>query len=127
MTRGPSVFAIANTLREDQRFVRPSREDAGRDLCGRRNGLFQVSRTKPGAQLEPFIAEAKHGKGLRAELDGCEFKKHLVGHGQSPFVRSVVVGTIWPRGPAVMPVNRARMGQGIAPEANVQTSIVTDV
>jgi hypothetical protein len=36
----PSVLASANPLRKGQRFVRPSRKDAGRDLCGRRNGMF---------------------------------------------------------------------------------------
>jgi hypothetical protein len=36
----PSVLASANPLREGQRFVRPSRKDAGRHLCGLRNGVF---------------------------------------------------------------------------------------
>jgi hypothetical protein len=36
----PSVLASANPLREGHRFMRPSRKDAGRHLCGRRNGLF---------------------------------------------------------------------------------------
>ena len=36
----PSVLASANPLRKGQRLVRPSRKDAGRDLCGRRNGVF---------------------------------------------------------------------------------------
>src|SRR5215831_1758835 len=36
----PSVLASANPLREGQRFVRPFRKNAGRDLCGRRNGAF---------------------------------------------------------------------------------------
>jgi hypothetical protein len=45
VTRGlvmhwPSVLASANRLREGQRFVRPFRKDAGRHLCGRRNGVF---------------------------------------------------------------------------------------
>ena len=35
-----SVLASANPLREGQRFVRPSRKDAGRYLCGLRNGVF---------------------------------------------------------------------------------------
>src|SRR5215467_12863474 len=67
----PSVLASANPLREGQRFVRPSRKDAGCYLCGLRNGVFQVSWTKPGAQLEPFIAEPEHGHRLGAEVDGC--------------------------------------------------------
>jgi hypothetical protein len=56
----PSVLASANPLRERQRFVRPSRKDAGRHLCGCRDGVFEVSRAKPGAQLEAFIAETEH-------------------------------------------------------------------
>ena len=36
----PSVLPSTNPLREDRRFVRPSRKDAGRHLCGRRNGVF---------------------------------------------------------------------------------------
>jgi hypothetical protein len=36
----PCVLASANPLREGQRFVRPSRKDAGRHLCGLRNGVF---------------------------------------------------------------------------------------
>jgi len=35
-----SVLASPNPLREGQRFARPSRKDAGRHLCGRRNGVF---------------------------------------------------------------------------------------
>jgi hypothetical protein len=35
-----SVLASANPLREGRRFVRPSRKDAGRHLCGRRDGVF---------------------------------------------------------------------------------------
>ena len=70
----PSVLISANPLGKGRRFVRPSREDAGRDQRGGRDSVFQISRTKPGAQLEPFITETKHGHGLGAELDGCEFK-----------------------------------------------------
>ena len=65
----PSVLASANPLRKGQRLVRPSREDAGRHLCGLRNGVFEVSRTKPGAQLEPFKAETEHGHRLSAYPD----------------------------------------------------------
>src|SRR5215831_1642749 len=83
----PSILASANPLCEGQRFMRPSRKDAGRHLCGRRNGLFEVSRTKPGTQLEPFIAETEHGHWLVAELDGCELKDRFVGHGPFPLVR----------------------------------------
>jgi hypothetical protein len=36
----PSVLASGNPLRKCQRCVRPCRKDAGRDLCGRRNGVF---------------------------------------------------------------------------------------
>jgi hypothetical protein len=75
-----SALAGANLLRKGQRFVRPSRKDAGCDLCGRRDGVFEVSRTKPGAQFEPFITETEHGHRLGAELDGCEFKGHFIGH-----------------------------------------------
>ena len=57
----PSVLASANPLRKGQRFVRPSRKDTGRDLCGRRDGVFQVSRTKPCAQFEALIAETEYG------------------------------------------------------------------
>jgi hypothetical protein len=44
VTRGlvmhwPSFLASANP-RKGQRFMRPSRKDAGRHLCGRRNGVF---------------------------------------------------------------------------------------
>jgi hypothetical protein len=35
-----SVLASANPLREGQRFLRPSRKDAGGHLCGLRNGVF---------------------------------------------------------------------------------------
>jgi len=90
----PSVLASANPLRKGQRFVRPSRKDTGRDLCGRRNGVFQVSRTKPGAQFEPFIAEPEHGHRLSAELDGCEFKGRFVGHHPFPFVRGPMINLI---------------------------------
>jgi hypothetical protein len=60
--------------------MRPFRKDAGRNLCGRCNGAFQISRTKPCAQFEPFIAESEHGHRLRTELDGCQFKGRFVGH-----------------------------------------------
>src|SRR6516165_10054355 len=90
----PSVLASANPLRKGQRFVRPSRKDAGRDLCGRRDGVFQVSRTKPCAQFEPFIAETEHGHRLSTELDGCEFKGRFVGHGPFPFVRGPMISLI---------------------------------
>jgi hypothetical protein len=36
----PSVLASGNPLGKGQRFVRPSRKDAGRNLCGRCNGVF---------------------------------------------------------------------------------------
>jgi len=36
----PSVLASANPLREGQRFVRPSRKDAGRHRCSLRNSVF---------------------------------------------------------------------------------------
>jgi hypothetical protein len=36
----PSILASANPLGEGHRFVRPSRKDAGRHLCGLRNGVF---------------------------------------------------------------------------------------
>jgi hypothetical protein len=83
----PPVLASANPLRKGQRFVRPSRKDAGRNLCGRRNSVFKVSGAKPRAQFEPFIAETEHGHRLSAEFDGCEFKGHFVGHDRFPFVR----------------------------------------
>jgi hypothetical protein len=35
-----SVLTRANPLREGQCFLRPFRKDAGRHLCGRRNGVF---------------------------------------------------------------------------------------
>src|ERR1700752_4389621 len=60
--------------------MRPSREDASRDFCGRCNGVFQIARTKPCAQFESFITEAEHGHWLGAELDGYEFKGNFVGH-----------------------------------------------
>src|SRR6516225_3414875 len=87
----PSVLSSANPLRKGQCFVRPSRKDAGRDLCGRRDGVFQVSRTKPCAQFEPFIAETEHGHRLSTELDGCEFKGRFVGHDPFPLVRGPTV------------------------------------
>src|SRR5215468_2197039 len=90
----PSVLASADPLRKGQRFVRPSREDAGRHLCGLRNGVFEVSRTEPGAQLEPFIAETEHGHRLSAELDGCELKGRFVGHDPFPFVRGPMISLI---------------------------------
>jgi hypothetical protein len=90
----PSVLASANPLRKGQRFVRPSRKDAGRHLCGRRNGVFQVSRTKPCAQFEPFIAETEHGYWLGTELDGYEFKGRFVGHDPFPFVRGLMSNLI---------------------------------
>jgi hypothetical protein len=34
------IASTANPLRKCQRCVRPCRKDAGRDLCGRRNGVF---------------------------------------------------------------------------------------
>src|SRR5215469_9772255 len=40
VTYWPSVLASANPLREGQGFVRPSRKDAGRHLCGLRNCVF---------------------------------------------------------------------------------------
>src|SRR5262249_54187401 len=89
-----SVRASANPLREGRRFVRPSRKDAGRHLCGRRNGMFYGSRTKPSAQLEPFIAETKHGHWLGAEVDGCELKGRFVGHGPFPLVRGPMVAEV---------------------------------
>jgi hypothetical protein len=70
MTDWSSVLASANPLRKGYRFVRPSRKDAGRDLCGRSNGVFQVSRTKPCAQFEALITETEHGYWLSAELNG---------------------------------------------------------
>jgi hypothetical protein len=90
----PSVLTSANPLRKGQRFVRPSRKDAGRDLCGRRNGVFQVSRTKPCAQFELFIAETEHGHRLSPELDGYEFKDRFVGHDPFPFVRGPMLSLI---------------------------------
>src|SRR6516225_8145597 len=104
----PSVLASANPLRKGQRFVRPSRKDAGRDLCGRRDGVFQVSRTKPCAQFEPFIAETEDGYRLSAELDGCEFKGRFVGHDPFPLVRGLTVGLIGrvaPRAVILLPLS----------------------
>ena len=80
MTHWSSLVASANPLRKGQRFMRPSREDAGRDFCGRGNGVFQVARTKPCAQFESFITEAEHGHWLSAELNGYELKGNFVGH-----------------------------------------------
>ena len=68
-------------------LVRASCKDAGCDLCGRSNGVLQVSRTKPGAQFEALMAETEHGHRLSAELDGYEFKRCFVGHDPFPFVR----------------------------------------
>src|SRR5690348_14474182 len=84
----PFVLASVNLLREGQRFVRPSRKDTGRHLCGSRNGVFEFSRAKPSAQLEAFIAETKHGDWLGAEVDGCELKGRFVGHGPFPLMRA---------------------------------------
>src|SRR5277367_4928884 len=74
----PSVLAGPNPLRKGQRLLRPSRKDAGRDLCRRRDREFEVSRTKPRAQFELFIAETEHGHRLSTELDGREFKGRFV-------------------------------------------------
>jgi hypothetical protein len=94
VTHWPSVLASANPLCKGQRFARPSRKDAGRDLRGRRNGVFQVSRTKPCAQFEPFMAEMEHGHWLNAELDRCEFKGRFVGYDPLPFVPGPVFGLL---------------------------------
>lgn len=80
MLHRPSVLARANLLRKGQRFLRPSGKDAGRDFCGRGNGVFQIAGTKPCAQLELFIAETEYRYRLGAELDRYEFKGRLVGH-----------------------------------------------
>jgi hypothetical protein len=99
VTRGlvmhrPSALSSANPLRKGQRFVRPSRKDAGRHLCGRRNGVFQVSSTKTCAQFESFITKPKHGHRLSVELDGYEFKGRFVGHDPFPFVRGPMLSSI---------------------------------
>lgn len=94
MVHGPSVLASANPLRKDRGFVRPSRKDAGRDLRGRRNGMLQVSRAKPGAQLKTFIAETEHRYRLGAELHGCELKSRFVGHHLFPFALGPIVAMI---------------------------------
>jgi hypothetical protein len=90
----PFVLASANLLREGQRFVRPSRKDTGRHLCGSRDGVFEFSRAKPGAQLEAFIAETEHSDWLGAEVDGCELNGRFVGHGPFPLMRGPLVGMI---------------------------------
>jgi len=56
--------------------------------------VFSVSRTKPGAQLKPFIAETEHGHRLSAELDGCELKGRFVGHDPFPFVRGPMISLV---------------------------------
>jgi hypothetical protein len=109
-----SILASANQLRKGQRFVRPSRKDAGRDLCGLRNGVFQVSRTKPCAQLEPFITETEYGDRLSAELDGYELNGRFVGHDPSPF-------RAWPynRVDCVVPTRLARNGTALTPSGHL--------
>jgi hypothetical protein len=62
--------------------------------------VFEVSRAKPGAQLEAFIAETEHGDWLGAEVDGCELKGRFVGHGPFPLVRGPLVGMIGQGAPA---------------------------
>jgi len=94
VTHWPSVLASANPLRKGQRFVRPSHKDAGRDLCSRCDGAFEVSGTKPCAQFEPFITETEHSHRLSTEFDGCEFKGRFVGHDPFPLVRGPMLGLI---------------------------------
>jgi hypothetical protein len=94
MTDWSSFLASANLLRKGQGFVRPFRKDAGRDFCGRSNGVLQVSGTKPCAQFKALIAKTEHGHRLGAELNGCQFKGCFVGHDPFPFAGGPVVGLI---------------------------------